>query len=423
MRYAEGTPEVYVYNDESDHLHTPEGKFGRWLRYHYTRQVQTEVVTHTEPAEISVGGDFALDVDWVMNDKSSVIVGGTLTGTIGELHNLSGIGKQIISDSGSVSSFWRDYKKGRDGTGHHRTSYHPPPQQLQIPLQMGSWTEHAAAGLHRPAATLPALDTRSLPEVATSTLPTLDTSSPPALATNTPASLDVIRSLPSPRYTGYSSLQRNASPQASYLVETDPRFTQRRAWLSSDYMQRHLQAHDPTATLKRLGDGFYEQRLIREQIAQLTGRRFLQGYASDEAQFQALMDNGLSAAQSLKLRPGVALSPAQIAQLNSHIVWLVEDTITLPDGQRRPALVPRVYAKADNTSVNGIGTLFSANQMNLNLSGTLTNAGNIVGWNTLEVGAQQINNLGGRFSADQMAMLAREDINMSSHQFSSQFQH
>jgi len=41
--------------------------------------------------------------------------------------------------------------------------------------------------------------------------------------------------------------------------------------------------------MKRLGDGFYEQRLIREQIAQLTGLRFLTGYSSDETQYQALM--------------------------------------------------------------------------------------------------------------------------------------
>jgi len=45
---------------------------------------------------------------------------------------------------------------------------------------------------------------------------------------------------------------------------------------------------------KRLGDGFYEQRLIREQVAQLTGRRFLTGYANDEAQYQAIMTNGVT---------------------------------------------------------------------------------------------------------------------------------
>ncbi|QHQ28590.1 hypothetical protein XaFJ1_GM001855 [Xanthomonas albilineans] len=40
---------------------------------------------------------------------------------------------------------------------------------------------------------------------------------------------------------------------------------------------------------QRLGDGYYEQKLVREQIGQLTGRRFLDGYSSDEAQYQALL--------------------------------------------------------------------------------------------------------------------------------------
>ncbi len=30
-------------------------------------------------------------------------------------------------------------------------------------------------------------------------------------------------------------------------------------------------------TQKRLGDGFYEQKLINDQIAQLTGKKFLDG--------------------------------------------------------------------------------------------------------------------------------------------------
>jgi len=38
-------------------------------------------------------------------------------------------------------------------------------------------------------------------------------------------------------------------------------------------------SHDPATMQKRLGDGFYEQKLIREQINQLTGQRFLVGYA------------------------------------------------------------------------------------------------------------------------------------------------
>ena len=68
--------------------------------------------------------------------------------------------------------------------------------------------------------------------------------------------------------------QINPNANSHYLVETDPKFTDRNKWLSSDYMFKQLR-NDPQNMLKRLGDGFYEQHLVSEQINQLTGRRFL----------------------------------------------------------------------------------------------------------------------------------------------------
>ncbi|WP_047552226.1 S-layer family protein [Methylotenera sp. G11] len=106
--------------------------------------------------------------------------------------------------------------------------------------------------------------------------------------------------------------------------------------------------YDPAGTTKRLGDGFYEQRLIREQINQLTGRRFLTGYSSDETEYQALMTNGITVAEEYQLIPGVALTDAQIAQLTTDIVWLVEQEAILPDGSKVQALIPRVYLSAAN---------------------------------------------------------------------------
>ncbi|EHN66495.1 hemagglutinin-related protein [Comamonas testosteroni ATCC 11996] len=48
------------------------------------------------------------------------------------------------------------------------------------------------------------------------------------------------------------------------------------------------------------------QQLICEQVALLTGQRFLDGHASDEAQYQALMDAGVTVAQTWGLLPRVA---------------------------------------------------------------------------------------------------------------------
>ena len=88
---------------------------------------------------------------------------------------------------------------------------------------------------------------------------------------------------------------------------------------SSDTLLTAL-SYDPATVQKRLGDGFYEQQLIREQVAELTGHRFLTGYQNDEAQYQALIASGVTYAKAWNLVPGIALSAAQMAQLTTDMV-------------------------------------------------------------------------------------------------------
>ncbi|MDY6215065.1 MAG: S-layer family protein, partial [Actinobacillus porcinus] len=116
----------------------------------------------------------------------------------------------------------------------------------------------------------------------------------------------------------------NANPTNRVLVETDPVFTNQKRWLSSDYMYNALR-HDHENVHKRLGDGYYEQRLVREQINRLTGRNFVGDYTDFDSQYRGLMDAGITFAQKFNLRPGVSLSPSQVASLTSDIVWLEEE--------------------------------------------------------------------------------------------------
>jgi hypothetical protein len=51
--------------------------------------------------------------------------------------------------------------------------------------------------------------------------------------------------------------------------------------------------------------------------------------------------------------PGVALTEAQMAQLTSDIVWLVEQTVTLADGSTTTALVPQVYLRLRPGDLDG----------------------------------------------------------------------
>ena len=170
-------------------------------------------------------------------------------------------------------------------------------------------------------------------------------------------------------------------------------------------------AYDPATTTKRLGDGFYEQKLVREQIAQLTGRRFLTGYSNDETEYQALMVNGVTEAKQFKLAPGVALSAAQVAQLTSDIVWLVEQTVTLADGSTIQALVPQVYVRVQAGDLNNNGALISADSVNLHVAGDLNNSGSIAGRTVLALNANNVNNLGGRITANDVSVTASHDLN------------
>jgi filamentous hemagglutinin len=201
----------------------------------------------------------------------------------------------------------------------------------------------------------------------------------------------------------------NGGPQG-YLVETDPRFANYRNWLSSDYLLSGL-GLDPNNTLKRLGDGFYEQKLIREQVAQLTGYRYLGGYYSDEEQYAALMNNGATVARQYGLRPGIGLTEAQMAQLTSDIVWLVEQTVTLPDGSSRNVLAPQLYVRVRPGDIDGSGALLSADATVIKGDGDLMNTGTIAGRTLVRIDKDNVNNLGGRVAGGDLAIHARTDLN------------
>lgn len=197
---------------------------------------------------------------------------------------------------------------------------------------------------------------------------------------------------------------------AGYYIQTDPRFANYRNWLSSDWMLNALNL-DPANMHKRLGDGYYEQKLIKEQIAQLTGRRYLGDYNNDDTQYKALMNAGVTFAGQYNLRPGVALTAEQMARLTSDMVWLVEQEVTLPNGTKATALVPKVYVAVKQGDIDGSGTLISANRINLNLTGDLNNAGTIAGRTVTQLSAENLNNLGGRITGNQIALDAKHDIN------------
>ncbi|WP_148252156.1 two-partner secretion domain-containing protein [Aidingimonas lacisalsi] len=224
------------------------------------------------------------------------------------------------------------------------------------------------------------------------------------------APLGMIRSvMPNVTLPANSLFQINPEPTAHYLVETDPRFTDRREWLGSDYMLDALQS-DPSTVQQRLGDGFYEQRLVNEQIMQLTGQRYLAGHGNDDEQYRALMNAGITFAEEHDLRPGVALTAEQMAQLTSDIVWLVEQEVTREDGSITTVLVPQVYARVREGDLHEDGTLIAGDSLTLDVRNDIVNTGTLAGRELVELTAENIANLGGRIGGNRVDLEARNDL-------------
>ncbi|MBD1226990.1 hemagglutinin repeat-containing protein, partial [Xenorhabdus griffiniae] len=195
-----------------------------------------------------------------------------------------------------------------------------------------------------------------------------------------------------------------------YLVVTDERFTSRTRFISSDYLLQRV-GYDPAQVHKRLGDGFYEQRLVREQILKLTGRPSVRGEDA-MAQYQTLMNNGTKVANDFQLVPGVALTPAQIAALQQDIVWLVSETVETASGPQT-VWTPKVYLANTTLRLTGQGALIGGGNLQLSAN-SLTNAGNLFAERALNIDAGQFLHQGGDIRADSIDVQA-DSLTLSTH--------
>ncbi|MDH4554052.1 filamentous hemagglutinin N-terminal domain-containing protein [Pseudomonas sp. BN417] len=189
-----------------------------------------------------------------------------------------------------------------------------------------------------------------------------------------------------------------------YLIETNPELTNLKQFLSSDYLLGNL-GYDPDQTQKRLGDGLYEQRLVREAIAARTGQRFLEGLTSDEAMFRFLMDNAIASKQQLGLSVGVSLSAAQVAALTHDIVWLEEHEV---NGEK--VLVPVLYLAQADGRLAPTGALIQGKDVALISGGDLTNQGTLRASNNLSATAGNIANSGLMEAGNRLDLLATDSI-------------
>ncbi|MGJ7612142.1 MULTISPECIES: hemagglutinin repeat-containing protein [unclassified Variovorax] len=384
------------------------GGYGVWTNILTTSE---DTATHIDPAHLVAGGDMRVN-GRLYNQDSQVLAGGTITATDYVAEQMTG--QRTVKGIASVVN-------QRNEAGLTNVPLDAAPVTLNLGAYKYQPNINATNGYNAGSAATGAAGGAGgtggvsggpgtiveVPAKTGSALATAGSAGGPGASQTVP--MVVRTSMPNIRIPNASLFGLRAGG-SGYLIETDPRFANYRAWLSSDYLLNRM-GLDPNNTLKRLGDGFYEQKLIREQVAQLTGYRYLDGFSDDDAQYLELMNAGSTFAAQYGLRPGIALSAAQMAQLTSDIVWLVEQTVTLPDGSTQRVLVPQVYVRVRPGDIDGSGALLSADATVIKSSGDLVNTGTIAGRSLVSINAENVDNLGGRIAGGSIGINARNDLN------------
>ncbi len=343
--------------------------FTQWFEYRVRNKIVSEpILIASDPAKIQAGGNLTLAGQGTkINDNSHIIAGGAVTAEGTQLENRSLHGIRSSTDQGEMRE--RRVVRRRSCMGcysiRHSAWVDTTGAPAQTSIELGDVLVREYQATHSPP---PQQDSTSL---RIPPLPTTHQISPAlprvvVLTTQTPLTLPTAR-----------LFTIRPAPANPVLVETDPLFTKYKNFISSDYMLQQL-AKNPERTLKRLGDGFYEQQLINDQINALTGQRFLSGYHDNETQFKQLMDQGLVFARQYQLTPGLALSAEHMASLTSDIVWLTQHTVTLPDGKTSQVLVPQVYLRRlQDGDLHANGSIISGNSITIRTAHDIVNNGTI----------------------------------------------
>ena len=360
-----------------DHLYTPDGgDYDHFTTYIYDRSVYEDRIDTTDPAHIAAGGSLSLEAGRAVNDRSVMTAGKTLTIHGADIENRDEKGHKTVKEEGTATSYWTKRV-------HHGAHIHKRTETRT------TCTDYMPADAVTDTTVIAAVDKAH-------TNPVYE---------GTKAEAYLSPSKRKPLHISDSSLYHVTSdPTARYLVETDPAYADRKTFLSSDYFFRRMQ-YDPEKLEKRLGDGYYESQLVRDRLMQLKGK------PAGESEYKALMDAAVRWAQENKdVRIGMALTEDQKAALKEDIVWMVESSVLLPDGNIVKALVPEVYlAHGKNGTFTG-SALISAENIDIRATNDILSRGTVIAGDTMRLSASDINNEGGTIKASTLMEEALRDI-------------
>ncbi len=329
----------------------------------YTTQVFRDEIVANNPAQMIVGGNLVMKGATLENNKSRIIVGGVLQDKgLKRIDNIDAKGTQSVVLEGTQGRYkFEDWSftllEGYQGDEIYKNKYDKPyakttMHQFDFTEDIGVYKDHVKAD---DSATFKTLKGLKL-DVSLGGLFNVDASNPDVLIVT---DADFIAQDEQSLNVDKNGALQIQAPYVPALLENDPSFK--------------------TDMHKRIGDSYYEQRLIQEQITQLTGRRFALGYYNDLEQYKALLDNGAQFAQQYNLKAGVALSAEQVARLTTDLVWLENQEVTLADGSTHMVSVPKVYLRARHTDVNTAGSIISAQRLDMSAK-TVNNQGVLAGF-------------------------------------------
>ena len=343
--------QLSVYGDHKD----------KWTKYEYDRTREVDTVDTSNPGRIISGGNLHMDVDHMVNEASQISAVGDITGTVGQYEQSNPKGNEYITEEGTATSYSRHHKKGWDTTYIREAKYkNTKVNPKDVPVAVyGGHVENSKSD-----ATVDASLLNSMSQLST-------------------------------------------NPNTSYVIETDPNFTNRRNFLSSDYVLSRLKL-DPMNIQKRLGDGYYEQQLVMQEIMRQTGKSRLQSGLSAEEQYRQLMDAGISVTKSQSIVLGRGLTEAEQKNLKEDVVLLVSKSVVLPNGKTETVLVPTLYLAPDTKRVEG-GANLQAQSINLSVD-TMHNSGSIVADKNVTLTGNSIHNDNGLIKGNTATVIANDEV-------------
>lgn len=382
------TPEDEAYNKE---MNKNENRINQFTIIRSEAEQTHKKITNDDPGIISSGGDL-VTTGILYNDNSSVISGGTFK-TKGSIQNIS----DMISDktfiTGTTQESRTEKKRKRHGYRSKRIRVWGPEVFMTPSITeenvkpIGTLKEHAEDKVSK--ATIAKVN---------------DSLDPYGLGGGKGKASQTIDGLSLPTEALYDI---HPAITANALIETDPAFTNRKNFLSSQFMIDAL-TNNPERRFKRLGDGFYEQQLINEQIVSATGKQYLEGYTDNEAEYKALLEAGVAFGKAFKLTPGIALSKEQMKAITTDMVWLETKTVVV-DGKAQQVLYPKVYlAKQPAKSVDAMGGIISGKAIVSNTNADILNQG-IMTADTIVLGANDVENTG-RIDGRKVTIKASQDV-------------